>query len=99
MSREEMQYLLDKHVGLVGVVNALIHTLRQAGAIDVERLKLSLQAISLNHEEHPVQLSVFEQVLQGLEEPRWRPHVIEGGQSSSRHQEVPGADQGEPPSQ
>ncbi|HBO4355076.1 hypothetical protein [Pseudomonas paralcaligenes] len=82
MSDQE-RYLLDLHFGVVGVVNALIHTLRQAGAIDVEQLKLSLQAIALIHEQYPDQLSVFEQVLKGLEEPRWRPQVIEGGSPSS----------------
>lgn len=96
MNRKEMQYLLDKHMGLVGVVNALIHTLGNAGTIDPEKLKLSLRAMALIHEAHPDQLSVFEQVLQGLEEPRWRPQVIEGGQSSSPHPEGPAVDKKEP---
>lgn len=79
------QYFLDRHMGLVGVVNALIHTLRQAGAIDVEQLKLSLQAFALHHEAHPDQLAVFEYVLKGLEEPSWQPRVIEGGLPSTPH--------------
>lgn len=73
------QYLLDLHFGLVGVVNALIHHLRQRDAIDVEGLKLTLQAFPEMLECSDDQRSVFEQVLRGLEEPRWRPQLIEGG--------------------
>lgn len=77
------QYQLDLHFGLVGVVNALIHTLLQREAIDVEGLRLSLQALPLVLNCNADQQSVFAQVLRGLEEPRWRPQVIEGGLSSN----------------
>lgn len=86
------QLLQDQHLGLCGVVNALIACLRQSGQVQTESLQLHLEAFAMVYAQNEDQRLPFDLALKTMDEPRWVPRVIQGGPAN-----LVGTDEGTAP--